>query len=267
MKTTRVIKAGGKHRTQYQRRMKILLFAFGALSLLVVPALTIYFGARGNPFQTSLSEIGNRDGMRLTFLIWTITVCAYFSTMVSTLVVLTKNTRARILQSMILVSTCLLMLTCLIPFMPENLPLLANLHTKVAVIATLLLAITLLLLTLTFRSYYPKLFSKALIAILILIAIMMILFIFYSSCWIMEGTSVIGGSVFLFLVLQWLYKEQDFDAQDVLSTYDLDVAQKEIKHLQKRTKEAYEEYLKLTSLSRIAQMELQELKKYTQKGF
>jgi hypothetical protein len=61
--------------------------------------------------------------------------------------------------------------------------------------------------------------------------------------------------------MAWLYKENSFDAEDVLSSYDLDVARREVQRLENRTKEAYEEYLKLNTQLRIAQVELQEMRK------
>ena len=56
---------------------------------------------------------------------------------------------------------------------------------------------------------------------------MIILFIFFEAKWITEGTCIIGGSIFLFSVMYWLYKENDFDAEDVLGSYDLDLARRE----------------------------------------
>jgi len=253
----------GKHRIRYQQQMKILLWVFGILSLIIVPALTIYLGAHGNPLKLSLSAIGNRPEVRPVFLMWTIAMCVYFSSIVFALVVLTKNTQARTLRILILVSTWLLLATNLIPFLPERFPLLANIHTNVAVISTVLLAFTLLMLTFTFRNYYPKLFLKSHIAVLCLLAVMIILFIFFEAKWITEGTCTIGGSLFLFSVMYWLYKENNFDADDVLGSYDLDIARQEVLRLENRTKEVYEEYLKLNVQLRIAQVELQEMKKKT----
>ena len=250
-----------KHRAKYQRQMKILLWVFGILSLIIVPALTIYLGAHGNPFKLSLSAIGNRPEVRPLFLVWTIAMCAYFSSIVFAIIVLTKNSRARTFRILILVSTWLLLITNLIPFLPDRFPFLANLHTNVAVISTVLFAFTLLMLTYTFQNYYPKLFLKSHIAVLCLLAVMIILFIFFEAKWITEGTSIIGGSIFLFLVMYWLYKENNFDADDVLGTYDLDLARQEVQRLENRTKEVYEEYLKLNSQLRIAQVELQEIEK------
>ena len=243
--------------------MKILLWVFGILSLIIVPAFTIYLGAHGNPFRLSLSAIGNRPEVRPVFLVWTITMCAYFSGIVFAIVVLTKNARARTFRVLILVSTWLLLATNLIPFLPDRFPLWANIHTHVAVISTVLLAFTLLMLTFTFRDYYPKLFLKSHIAVLCLLAVMIILFIFFEAKWITEGTCIIGGSIFLFSVMYWLYKENDFEAEDVLGAYDLDLARREVQRLENRTKEVYEEYLKLNTQLRIAQIELQEMRKLT----
>jgi hypothetical protein len=117
------------------------------------------------------------------------------------------------------------------------------------------------MLTYSFQNYYPKLFLKSHIAVLCLLAVMIILFIFFEAKWITEGTCIIGGSIILFSVMYWLYKENDFDADDVLASYDLELARQEVQRLENRTKEAYDEYLKLNAQLRLAQVELQEMGK------
>ena len=107
MKTYNNLKKHGKLRTGYRQRMKILIWVFGVLSLIIVPAFTIYLGSHGNPFKLSLSAIGNRPEIRPVFLAWTFAMCAYFSGIVFALVVLTKNAKARTLRALILVSTWL----------------------------------------------------------------------------------------------------------------------------------------------------------------
>jgi len=255
-------KINNKHRTGYQRRMKTLVWIFGILSLFVVPAFTIYLGSHGSPFKSSLSTIGNQPENRAIFLVWTIAMCAYFSAIVFALVVLTENAHAYTLRVLILVSTWLLLATNLIPFLPKKMPLLAHIHTYTAVISVILLLSTLLMLTFTFRNYYPKLFQKSLISILTFLLAIVILYIFFDVKWITEGTIIIGGSIFLFSVMIWLYRENSFGADDVLASYDLDLARQEVQRLENRTKEAYEEYLKLNTQLRIAQVELQEMKKF-----
>ena len=250
-----------KRRDKYQLHMKILLRVFGILSLIIVPAFTIYLGSHGNPFKLSLSAIGNRPEVRPIFLVWTIAMCAYFSSIVFAIIVLTKNAKAYTFRILILISTWLLLITNLIPFLPDRFPLLANIHTNVALISTVLLAFTLLMLTYTFQNYYPKLFVKSHIAVLCLLAVMIVLFSFFEAKWITEGTCIIGGSIFLFSIIYWLYKENNFDYEDVLGAYDFDLARQEVQRLENRTKEAYEKYLELNTQLRIAQIELQEMKK------
>jgi hypothetical protein len=251
----------GKNRRNYHRRMLILLWVFGVLSLVAVPVFTLFLGSYGNPLTSSLSKIGNGPGMRGLFLSWTASMGAYYSGIVFTLIVLTKNTKAKILRGLILVSTWFLLATNLIPFLPDRFPFLARLHSNIATISILSLSFTMLLLTLTFRNYYPKLFLKAMVFLAILLVSLLQLYIFLTARWIPEVASIIGSSVFLFVVLLWLYKENHFDAEDVLHTYDLNLAEQEVKHLEERAKQTYDEYLKLTELSRNALIELEELKK------
>lgn len=124
-----------------------------------------------------------------------------------------------------------------------------------------LLAFTLLLLTFTFRNLYPILFRKTLTFILILLSVIIILFISFSFNWITERTNIIGASVFLFTTLWWLYKENYFETEDILHPYDIEQAEAEVARLENRAQKTYEVYLKINESSRIALIELQELKK------
>ena len=249
------------NRSNYKRRMHILLCVFGILSILIIPIFTLFLAINGNPFTTPLSTIGNRPGMRGLFLFWTATMSAYYSGLVFTLIILTKNTRAKLLRWLILVSTWILLVTNLVPFLPDRFPILARIHSNGAKISVLLLSFTLLFFTISFRNFYPKLFKKTLAFLICFLFGMLQLYLFFSSSWITEASSVVGSSIFLFTVLFWLYKENNFDAEDVLHSYDINLAEKEIKRLESRAKQAYDEYIKFNELSRIALMEFQELKK------
>ena len=248
-------------RSNYKKRMISLLWAFGVSSLIIIPVFTLYLGIHGNPLTTPLSAIGNRSGMRAYFLTWTVIICAFYSSMIFALIVLTKNTRAKILRILIFISTWILVAANLIPFLPDRFPFLATLHRDGTRISVVILAFTLLLFTFTFRNYYPKLFKKTLIFLLCLLFVLLQLYIFFEASWITEAIGVVGSGIFLFTVLFWLYKENNFDAEDVLQTYDLNVAEKEVLRLENRTKQAYDEYIKLNETSRIALVEYQELKK------
>ena len=62
VKTKKII--NNRNRTKYQQKMKRLLWIFGIISFLIVPALTLYLGIHGSPFEVSFSVIGNSDGLR-----------------------------------------------------------------------------------------------------------------------------------------------------------------------------------------------------------
>ena len=246
---------------EYQQKTKRLLWIFGILSFLIVPALTLYLGVHGSPFEVSFSAIGNSDGLRAPFLIWTLILCAYFSSIVFAIIALTKNVRAKVMKALILISTWLLLITNLIPFVPQKLPFLASIHSDVAMLSTILLAVTLVLLTSTYKNDYPRLFHKSFITISCLFVVMIVLFVFFRAKWITEATSIIGGSVFLFFVIWWLYNENDFSAEDVLASYDVELAQQEVFRLEKRADDAHHEYEKLNVALHRAQIELQQMKK------
>lgn len=241
--------------------MRALLWIFGVLSFVVVPLLTFSLGLHGNPFEDSFSAIGNSEGMRLAFIIWTLALCAYFSAAVFAIVILTRNIRAKAMRRMILIGTWLLLFTNAIPFFPDKYPVLAKLHNYVAMFSVVFLVGTLCILVLTFRRDYPRLFHKSAAAMSCLIVAMITLFSFFRAKWITEATCVIGGSIFLFFVMWWLYKENDFNAEDVLSSYDIEKLELEIQRLDKRTREAYEEYADCNAKLQRAQIELGEIKR------
>ena len=253
------MQAKQKNIRPYHARMKAILWIFGLLSLLVVPALTLYLGAFGDPFRDSFSHIGNLGGQRATFLIWTLVLCAYFSATVHTLVVLTKCSKAKPLRWMVLISTWLLLITNLLPFFPDRFPFLADLHSVIAMVSTLLLTVTLLLLTLTLKKGYPRIYRMAMAGMIGMIMIMIVLFSIFIAKWITEATCIISGGIYLFFLMLWIYKENDFNADDVLGSYDIQTAKEEVRRLEERREEAYKAYLKATDTVRRAQTELDEL--------
>ena len=198
-------------RTRPRRReqpwMKVFVWLYGILSLVMVPAVTLILGVHGNALTTSLSAIGNRPGLRAIFIVWTLAVCAYFVSIVFSLVMLTRNTEANALHIMIGVTTLALLAFNIIPFLPDRWPVLADLHTRGVLVAALLLAATLFMLTMTFRGHYPDLFRQALVWFLVLFAVVAILYLVFYTAWITESVGIIGSAVFLFAVLVKLYRE------------------------------------------------------------
>jgi len=194
-------------RRSEQPWMKVLVWLYGILSIVMVPVVTIVLGANGDPLTVSLSEIGNRPGMRPIFIVWTLAIGAYFTSIVFTLVMLTRNTEANTLHTMIAISMLALLIVNLIPFMPDRWPVLAGIHIRGALVTALMLAATLLMLTLTFRKHYPQIFRKALIWLVILFACEVILYVTFATAWLTEAVGLIGGAVFLFAVLVELYKK------------------------------------------------------------
>ncbi len=246
-----------KDSKDYKYRLKTALIWYGALSLIVVPLFTLIMGLQDNIFTVSMSAMGNTGGwVHLFFIIWTITFCAYFSSFMGYLLMLTQNTHSRI-RILVFIATIVLIFGNLMPFLPNEFPMAAELHNVCAQISSISLAVTLMLLALTLHKYYPEVFKKAIVFVLIIWTVLVVQMSLFGTVSFTEMSGIILACIFLFTVARWLFKTKDFDIMAVESIKDFDAEQalEEVEKLEKKTAEAKEEYMKLEIKLRRARTE------------
>lgn len=235
-----------KSSKDYRYRLKTALIWYGALSLIVIPIFTLIMGTRDNILSVSMSAMGNTDGwVHLLFIIWTISFCVYFSSFVGYLLILTQNTHSRI-RILVSIATVILIIGNLVPFLPDEFPMAAELHNVCAQISSVSLAVTLMLLALTLHKYYPEVFKKAIVFVLLIWAVLVVQMSLFGTVSFTEMSGIILACIFLFTVARWLFKTKDFDiiAVESIKDFDADQALEEVEKLEKKAAEAKEEYMK-----------------------
>jgi len=245
----------------YQRRVKGALVWYGILALFIVPAFTLFMGTKDNILTTSMSAMGNTgEGTHLLFIIWTILFCAVFSSFVGYILILTKNTHSRV-RILVYIAVATLIFGNLMPFVPDVFPGASWLHNFCAQISSISLAVVLMLLALTLHKWYPEVFKKAIVFVLIIWAVLIAMMALFGTKSITEMTGIILACIYLFTVSIWLMKTKDFDATASLQEYDVQQATEEAEKLEKRASEAKEEYLRLEAKARRARIEAMEIKR------
>jgi len=247
-----------KKLSHYKRRLTSGLIWYGFLSLGLVPVFTLMMGTKANIFTTSMSAMGNAGGgTHLWFILWTIVFCAVFSSFIGYLLMLTRNTHSKV-RILVYFAVAVLIFGNIIPFLPDTFPGFAWLHNFCAQISSISLAVTLMLFTLTLRNHYSQLFKKALVFVLIIWVVLIALMGLFGTKSITEMSGILLACVFLFTVLIWLYQENTFDPVLSLQEFDTANALEEAEKLEKRAKEAKEEYLKLEAKARNARIAAEE---------
>ena len=238
----------------YRWRLTGGIILYAGLSLAVIPVFTLIMGTQDNILLVSMSAMGNASGnMRFWVILWTIVFCAYFAGFMGYLLMLTRNTHSKI-RGFVYFAIAVLIVGNIIPFLPETFPGFAQLHNFCAQISSVSLAVSLMLFALTLRNSYTVLFKKTLIFVLIIWAVLIALMSLFGTRSITEMTGIILASVFLFVTLVRLHKEDDFDLIQSLKERDAQQAEEEAEKLAKRAEAVKKEYLKLEGEARRARI-------------
>ncbi|MDR0783844.1 MAG: hypothetical protein LBE83_08835 [Propionibacteriaceae bacterium] len=198
-------------------RVRVILTISGVFALGIIPGFTLLLGSYGSPLTTSLSAIGNSPGMRTAYLTWAIVLCAYYVAALYALSILTGDRLKRLRVVAWLIAGALLG-SSVIPFYPDEMPGWAFAHEIGSKLSAGFLVLAFLLFTLSIRISYPRLFRRALVLLVVIVAAAGIPYLFFSASWISTGPGLIGAGLFLFLTMFWLVREDDFDPEAVFST-------------------------------------------------
>ncbi|MEG0251805.1 MAG: hypothetical protein RR580_06475 [Christensenellaceae bacterium] len=244
--------------SNYKKRLISGMIVYGIFALGIVPVFTLIMGTHANILTESMSAMGSMSGMHVWFILWTIIFCVFFSSFVGYILILTKNTHSKI-RILVYIATAMLVFGNILPFIPDEFPMMMYIHNFCAQISSISLAIIIVLLSLTMRKYYPSLFKKSLIFALCIWGILLTMISLFGTVSLTEMTSIILGSIYLFTVLVWLYKQENFDPVESLKDFDASNAMEEVKRLEKKAAEAKEEYISLEKKAHQARTEAEEL--------
>lgn len=180
---------------------------FGLFALLVIPLYTFVYARKGHLITSNLSHIGNLPGNRFGFVLWGV-VCAIFFFSFFTFVYSLLGCESRHTWNLFRGACVLLVLTVVVPFLPEAYPFFAEMHNHFAHTATILTALATLLLTIQTKKLDKRVFTKALALWLGCMALCAVLVYTTGISGLVEFMFIAAACVQLFFIMHWVARLQ-----------------------------------------------------------
>ena len=133
-------------------RMRWSFILCGLFALLLVPGSTIALAGRDNALYFSLSAIGNAPGNRLALILWTLASSGFFVYALRLLLLLCGQNNS-LSEPLMCLAGGMLVVCNLLPFLPDELPRLAQYHNFLAMSASCLVALSLLVFVVDLRKF------------------------------------------------------------------------------------------------------------------
>ena len=133
-------------------RMRWGFILCGLFALLLVPGSTIALAGRDNALYFSLSAIGNAPGNRLALILWTLASSGFFVYALRLLLLLCGQNNS-LSEPLMCLAGGMLVVCNLLPFLPDELPRLAQYHNFLAMSASCLVALSLLVFVADLRKF------------------------------------------------------------------------------------------------------------------
>lgn len=201
---------------KYRRNFRWLTLLFGVFGVIIIPIYTIRFASNASLTESNMSIIGNSMDKLSEFILWGVLTVGFFMTAFSFLFLLTgfENKRA---NRLLRVACGLLILTVLIPFLPDQYPTLAFFHNLFAMAAPLIAIVVMLMFVLYLGQCDPSVFRKAIIFLVISVTISAALVLTTGTSGLVEVVFVVSMCALLFNILIWLLRS---DKVDLLTPYE-----------------------------------------------
>lgn len=202
--------------TSKQKAIRITLKSvFAGLSLLLIPIYTLVFGTKENPWENTLSRIGNLFDHRLSFVIWGIItgMCILFYSLYIFEKMDFMNNKAR---RYIIASQVFLVLTVLTPAIKNVLPFWHFIHVLWSGLFALFLVIALLLFIQFLAKNNQRLSKRVLLLLMSCVGISILALFFMGLNGVVEILFFIGIFIFLTgltLILNKFRKDREIAEQ------------------------------------------------------
>ena len=181
-------------------RMRWSFILCGLFALLLVPGSTIALAGRDNALYFSLSAIGNAPGNRLALILWTLASSGFFVYALRLLLLLCGQNNS-LSEPLMCLAGGMLVVCNLLPFLPDELPRLAQYHNFLAMSASCLVALSLLVFVVDLRKFDIAVCKES-AGLLTLVLVSGGLPFFLSGVnGVLEGICILLVCLFLFFVL------------------------------------------------------------------
>ncbi len=188
------------------REAKENIFLIGFLStaaIIIIPLYTFWFGTQQNPFNYTLSMIGNRFDRMTEFIIWGIVTGLLLVFYISTLFKRAsyKDKRSR---RLLIYSHIFLVLTCVTPAIEEVNAFTHKLHALFGTLFAVSLCLSLYFFIRFLRLRHEQIASKITYYFLFVVLGSVLMMVVFGNSGIFELFFFLTLSVLLFLLKKWI---------------------------------------------------------------
>ena len=181
-------------------RMRWSFVLCGLFALLLVPGSTIALAGRDNALYFSLSAIGNAPGNRLALILWTLASSGFFVYALRLLLLLCGQNNS-LSEPLMCLAGGMLVVCNLLPFLPDELPRLAQYHNFLAMSASCLVALSLLVFVVDLRKFDIAVCKESAGLLTLVLVSGGLPFFLFGVNGVLEGICIILVCLFLFFVL------------------------------------------------------------------
>ena len=181
-------------------RMRWSFILCGLFALLLVPGSTIALAGRDNALYCSLSAIGNAPGNRLALILWTLASSGFFVYALRLLLLLCGQNNS-LSEPLMCLAGGMLVVCNLLPFLPDELPRLAQYHNFLAMSASCLVALSLLVFVVDLRKFDIAVCKESAGLLTLVLVSGGLPFFLFGVNGVLEGICIILVCLFLFFVL------------------------------------------------------------------
>ena len=180
-------------------RMRWSFILCGLFALLLVPGSTIALAGRDNALYFSLSAIGNAPGNRLALILWTLASSGFFVYALRLLLLLCGQNNS-LSEPLMCLAGGMLVVCNLLPFLPDELPRLAQYHNFLAMSASCLVALSLLVFVVDLRKFDIAVCKESAGLLTLVLVSGGLPFFLFGVNGVLEGICIILVCLFLFFV-------------------------------------------------------------------
>ena len=181
-------------------RMRWSFILCGLFALLLVPGSTIALAGRDNALYFSLSAIGNAPGNRLALILWTLASSGFFVYALRLLLLLCGQNNS-LSEPLMCLAGGMRVVCNLFPFLPDELPRLAQYHNFLAMSASCLVALSLLVFVVDLRKFDIAVCKESAGLLTLVLVSGGLPFFLFGVNGVLEGICIILVCLFLFFVL------------------------------------------------------------------
>ncbi len=197
-------------REKYLRRLKHAGLFYGILALVIIPIYTILYATRADLITQNMSYIGGYMGGYRGLVIWGVVSGVFYLAFTSYLFMLTKFTSKRV-RRMLFAGCAMLIITVLLPFVPEIWPRAAQMHNFFAMLAPIVMVVTMYIFVFYLAKCDRSVYKRALWMLNTMVLISAVLMFLTGSSGLLEVVFSVGMCVLLFMILIWLSHSERLD--------------------------------------------------------